>query len=130
MGRQIEVVIGDTLFRGATSPARDQVEMLQIAAKAGLLPAINPNVTAMGMAASLASIDMMSLNRLKELCFKNGSIVRQSDNIPVGENLFQDEAHNYLVLLGQVLRENIGPFWQLKSEEGRNAENNPQHPPA
>ncbi|EPP7669357.1 hypothetical protein ACU26I_004477, partial [Yersinia enterocolitica] len=123
-------VIGDTLFRGATSPARDQVEMLQIAAKAGLLPAINPNVTAMGMAASLASIDMMSLNRLKELCFKNGSIVRQSDNIPVGENLFQDEAHNYLVLLGQVLRENIGPFWQLKSEEGRNAENNPQHPPA
>lgn len=130
MGRQIEVVIGDTLFRGATSPARDQVEMLQIAAKSGLLPAINPNVTAMGMAASLASVDTMSLNRLKELCFNSGSIVRQSDNIPVGENLFQDEAHNYLVLLGQVLRENIGPFWQLKSEEGRNAENNPQNPPA
>ncbi|HDL7709696.1 hypothetical protein [Yersinia bercovieri] len=129
MGRQIEVVIGDTLFSGATSPARDQVEMLQIAAKSGLLPAINPNVTAMGMAASLASIDMMSLNRLKELCFKNGSIVRQSDNIPVGENLFQDEAHNYLVLLGRVLRENIGPFWQL-SGEGKSAENNPQHPPA
>lgn len=82
------------------------------------------------MAASLASVDMMSLNRLKELCFNSGSIVRQSDNIPVGENLFQDEAHNYLVLLGQVLRENIGPFWQLKSEEGRNAENNPPNPPA
>ncbi|EKN3457961.1 hypothetical protein [Yersinia enterocolitica] len=130
MGRQIEVVIGDTLFSGATSPARDQVEMLQIAAKSGLLPAINPNVTAMGMAASLASIDMMSLNRLKELCFKNGSIVRQSDNIPVGENLFQDEAHNYLVLLGRVLRENIGPFWQLKSGEGQNVENDPQNPPA
>ncbi|ELI8480174.1 phage tail assembly chaperone [Yersinia hibernica] len=130
MGRQIDVVIGDTLFRGATSPARDQVEMLQIAAKSGLLPAINPNVTAMGMAASLASVDTMSLNRLKELCFNSGSIVRQSDNIPVGENLFQDEAHNYLVLLGQVLRENIGPFWQLKKEEGRNAENNPQNPPA
>ncbi|WP_145561874.1 phage tail assembly chaperone [Yersinia aldovae] len=129
MGRQIEVVIGATLFRGATSPARDQVEMLQIAAKSGLLPAINPNVTAMGMAASLASVDTMSLNRLKELCFNSGSIVRQSDNIPVGENLFQDEAHNYLVLLGQVLRENIGPFWQL-SGEGESAENNPQHPPA
>ncbi|MGK4443104.1 phage tail assembly chaperone [Yersinia enterocolitica] len=128
MGRQIEVVIGDTLFQGATSPARDQVEMLQIAAKSGLLPAINPNVTAMGMAASLASVDTMSLNRLKELCFKSGSIVRQSDNVPVGENLFQDEAHNYLVLLGQVLRENIGPFWQLKNAEGRNAENNPQNP--
>ncbi|HDL7825169.1 TPA: hypothetical protein PXP39_001336 [Yersinia enterocolitica] len=129
MGRQIEVVIGDTLFRGATSPARDQVEMLQISAKSGLLPAINPNVTAMGMAASLASVDTMSLNRLKELCFNSGNIVRQSDNIPVGENLFQDEAHNYLVLLGQVLRENIGPFWQLKSE-GKSAENNPPHPPA
>ncbi|HHW4185000.1 TPA: phage tail assembly chaperone [Yersinia enterocolitica] len=128
MGRQIEVVIGDTLFQGATSPARDQVEMLQIAAKSGLLPAINPNVTAMGMAASLASVDTMSLNRLKELCFKSGSIVRQSDNVPVGENLFQDEAHNYLVLLGQVLRENIGPFWQL-SGEGKSAENNQQNPP-
>ncbi|EOI7382354.1 hypothetical protein [Yersinia enterocolitica] len=101
MGRQIEVVIGDTLFRGATSPARDQVEMLQIAAKSGLLPAINPNVTAMGMAASLASVDTMSLNRLKELCFNSGSIVRQSDNIPVGENLFQDEAHNYWYCWGR-----------------------------
>ncbi|CNL14544.1 phage tail assembly chaperone [Yersinia aldovae] len=129
MGRQIEVVIGDTLFRGATSPARDQVEMLQIAAKSGLLPAINPNVTAMGMAASLASVDTMSLNRLKELCFNSGSIVRQSDNIPVGENLFQDEAHNYLVLLGQVLRENIGPFWQLKSGE-ESERNKTQNPPA
>lgn len=129
MGRQIEVVIGDTLFRGATSPARDQVEMLQIAAKSGLLPAINPNVTAMGMAASLASVDMMSLNRLKELCFNSGGIVRQSDNIPVGENLFQDEAHNYLVLLGQVLRENIGPFWQLKSGE-ESERNKTQNPPA
>ncbi|ABS45805.1 MULTISPECIES: hypothetical protein [Yersinia pseudotuberculosis complex] len=128
MGRNIEVIIDDTVFQGVTSPARDQVEMLQIAARSGLLPAISPNVTAMGIAASLATVDSMSLSRLKELCLKNGSIVRQSDKVPVGENLFQDEAHYYLVLLGLVLRENIGPFWQL-SDEGKNAENNPHNPP-
>ncbi|WP_145577446.1 hypothetical protein [Yersinia alsatica] len=117
MGRQIEVAIGDTIFQGATSSARDQVEMLQITARCGLLPAMNPNVGIMGLAASLASVDSMSLNRLRDLCLKNGNITRQSDNVPVAENLFQDEAHNYLVLLGLVLRENIGPFWQLSSGE-------------
>ncbi|CNK17850.1 hypothetical protein ABQG65_13800 [Yersinia alsatica] len=64
----------------------------------------------MGLAASLASVDSMSLNRLRDLCLKNGNIIRQSDNVPVAENQFPDEAHNYLVLLGLVLRENIGPF--------------------
>lgn len=117
MGRKIEVIAGSSVFEGATSPAKDQVEMLQIAAKCGLLPAINDGVTDMGLLASLAGIDYSSLNRLKELCLKNGCIVRQADNIPVAENLFQDEAHNYLVLIGKVLRENIGPFWQLRNEE-------------
>lgn len=79
--------------------------MLQIAAKCALLLAINAAVTEMGLLASLSGIDYSSLNRLKEQCLKNGSIVRQADNVPIAENLFQDEAHNYLVLIGKVLRE-------------------------
>lgn len=118
MGRNIETEINDVTYSGVTAPAKDQVEMLQIASRCGLLPAISDIVTNMGLVASLAAVDSASLNRLKVLCLTNGKIVRQSDDVPVAENLFQDEAHNFLVLIGRVLKENIGPFWQLSSKEG------------
>lgn len=113
MARNIEININDVTYGGSTASAKDQVEMLQIASRCGLLPAISDNVTPMGVVASLATVDASSLNRLKALCLTNGNIVRQSDNVPVAENMFQDEAHNFLVLIGGVLKENIGPFWQL-----------------
>lgn len=118
MGRNIETEINDVTYSGVTAPAKDQVEMLQIASRCGLLPAISDTVTNMGLVASLASVDTGNLNRLKVLCLTNGKIVRQADDVPVAENLFQDEAHNFLVLIGRVLKENIGPFWQLSSKEG------------
>lgn len=122
MGRKIEVEINGTLFSGATASAKDQLEMLQIAAKEGILPAMSDSSTEMGLAVSLATADTLSLNRLKELCIKNGKIVRDADNVPVAENLFQDEVQNYLVLLGKVLKENIGPFWQLSAGSENGAE--------
>ncbi|RAW93959.1 MULTISPECIES: phage tail assembly chaperone [unclassified Photorhabdus] len=124
MGRKIEVDVNGTIFSGATASAKDQLEMLQIAAKAGILPALSDGSTEMGLAVSLATADASSLNRLKELCIKNGNIVRDADNVPVAENLFQDEVQNYLVLLGKVLKENVGPFWKLSagSENGAEAE--------
>ncbi|QQG27014.1 hypothetical protein JFY74_12825 [Pectobacterium carotovorum] len=56
-------------------------------------------------------------------CIKNGKMVRDTGNIPIAENLFQDEIQNYLLLLGKVLKENIGPFWKLSagSENGASA---------
>jgi len=117
MGRNISVEINDVIYSGATAPAKDQVEMLQIASRCGLLPAISDTMTYMGLVASLASVDTVNLNRLKVLCLTNGKIIRQIDDVPVAENLFQDEAHNFLVLIGKVLKENIGPFWQLSSGE-------------
>ncbi|OCA53944.1 phage tail assembly chaperone [Photorhabdus namnaonensis] len=122
MGRKIEVEINGTIFSGATASAKDQLEMLQIAAKEGILPAMSDSSTEMGLAVSLATADTLSLNRLKELCIKNGKIVRDADNVPVAENLFQDEVQNYLVLLGKVLKENIGPFWQLSAGSENGAE--------
>lgn len=117
MARNIEININDVTYSGSTASAKDQVEMLQIASRCGLLPAISDSVTAMGVVASLAAVDASGLNRLKVLCLTNGNIVRQSDNVPVAENMFQDEAHNFLVLIGGVLKENIGPFWQLSGSE-------------
>ncbi|MFC0227402.1 phage tail assembly chaperone [Serratia aquatilis] len=118
MARNIEIDINHVIYCGVTAPAKDQVEMLQIASRSGLLPAISDTVTKMGLVASLAAVDATSFNRLKVLCLTNGKIVRQSDNVPVAENLFQDDAHNFLMLIGRVLKENIGPFWQLSSSEG------------
>ncbi|HFK4650164.1 TPA: phage tail assembly chaperone, partial [Serratia marcescens] len=118
MGRNISVEINDVIYSGATASAKDQVEMLQLASQCGLLPAISDTVTNMGLAASLSAVDAASFNRLKMLCLTNGKIVRQIDNIPVAENLFQDEIHNFMVLVGRVLKENIGPFWQLSSDGG------------
>ncbi|EPN2806517.1 hypothetical protein ACTWOG_004247 [Serratia marcescens] len=117
MARNIEVKINEVTYVGSTASAKDQVEMLQIASRCGLLPAISASVTPMGVVASLAAVEASSLNRLKVLCLTNGNIVRQSDNVPVAENMFQDEAHNFLVLIGGVLKENIGPFWQLSGSE-------------
>ncbi|MCC8375897.1 hypothetical protein GPY51_21965 [Photorhabdus laumondii subsp. laumondii] len=122
MGRKIEIEINGTTFSGATSSAKDQLEMLQIVAREGILPVMSDNSTEMGLAVSLATADASSLNRLKELCIKSGKIVRDADNVPVAENLFQDEVQNYLVLLGKVLKENIGPFWTLSAGSENGAE--------
>lgn len=123
MGRRIEIEIDGVLYTGATPSAKDQLEMLQIATKNGVLPALGETASDMGLAVALANMDALSLNRLKDLCIKNGKIVRDADSIPVAENLFQDAIQNYLLLLGRVLKENIGPFWKLSagSENGASA---------
>lgn len=115
MGRKIEIEVGGKTYSGATTSAKDQVEMLQLAASAGLLPVLNEKVTDLAIVAGMATADTASQRRLKDLALKNGNIVRDEDGAPVAENLFQDEAHNYLLLLGQVIKANIGPFWQLSS---------------
>ncbi|EIM8479578.1 hypothetical protein [Serratia marcescens] len=124
MGRNISVEINDVIYSGATAPAKDQVEMLQLASRCGLLPAISDTVTNMGLAASLSAVDAASFNRLKVLCLTNGKIVREVDNIPVAENLFQDEIHYFMVLVGRVLKENIGPFWRLSNDEKGEGDDN------
>ena len=127
MGRSINVDINGTNYSGVTAPAKDQVEMLQIAATSGLLPVMSELTKDMGLMVSMASIDTASFNRLKTVCLTNGKIVRDADNVPVAENLFQDETHNFLVLVGRVLKENIGPFWQLSEKEGSEQNNEPEN---
>lgn len=115
MGRRIEIEIDGVMYHGATASAKEQLEMLQISAQAGILPLLGEGVTSMGIVASMAAMDASKLMRLKELCIRSGKIVRDSDDVPVAENLFQDAVHNYLLLLGKVLQENVGPFWQLSA---------------
>ncbi|WP_315707400.1 hypothetical protein [Brenneria uluponensis] len=125
MGRKIEVEIDGVMYSGATASAKDQLEMLQLATKNGILPALGEGSSDMGLVVSLASADTLALNRLKELCIKNGNIVRDGDGVPVAENLFQDSVHNYLLLVGLLLRENVGPFWRLSAGSENGAEATP-----
>lgn len=125
MGRKISLTISDIDYSGMTASAKEQVEMLQIAAQSSLLPALSEGGSDMGLVAIMAALDGMQLTRLKNLCIGGGNIVRTSDGVPVAENLFQDRVHYWLLLLGRVLQENIGPFWQLseQSENGADAAN-------
>ncbi|WP_219951438.1 hypothetical protein [Dickeya zeae] len=116
MGRRIEIEIDGITYSGATASAKDQLEMIQIAASSGILPALSDEVGDMALVSCLAATDSHSLSRLRDLCIKNGKMVRDGDAVPVAENLFQDAIHGYLMLLGGVLRENIGGFWQLNAK--------------
>lgn len=124
MARNIEIEINEVTYTGQTASAKDQIEMLQIAARNGLFPALADNVTDMALFASMASLDKLELEKLRDLVLNKGGFRREDDNLPVAPNMFQDRAHFYLLLIGKALKENIGPFWLLmenKSEEGTSA---------
>lgn len=131
MARKFEIQINNEMYVGDTAPARDQVEMLQIAARTGLFPAMGKDVKDMSIFASMAAVEPHDLEKIKDLVITKGGICRAHDGVPVAANLFQDEAHNYLLLLGKAMRENIGPFWTLMGSNGEtnamsNVGNKPQ----
>ena len=117
MARKIEIQINSEVYVGDTSPARDQVEMLSIATQNGLLPYLTKNVKDMTIVSGIAGLNTMTFERLKELVIRKGEFKRASDNVPLSENLFQDQVHFFLLLLGRALAENVGPFWNLSSDE-------------
>jgi hypothetical protein len=117
MARNIEVKINGITYSGATAPAKDQLEMLSLASQNGLLLMVGKGLSDMGVAVAMSSTDMTVIERLKELALKKGDIVRQSDGVPVSENLFDGQVYFFLVLIARVLEENIGPFWSLNKGE-------------
>ncbi|TNV22828.1 hypothetical protein FH968_01940 [Buttiauxella sp. B2] len=117
MARKIEITVNNVLYTGDTAPARDQLEILNIISQNSLLPLMDKKVGDMTIAATLSTLNMGATQRLTELAIGKGGIIRSTDTVPVAENMFQDEIHLFLVLLGRVVEENIGPFWQLKPEE-------------
>ena len=123
MARRIEIQINHEVYVGDTAPARDQVEMLNIASRYNLLPIVRNDMGEMGAVAVIATLEISLIERLKRLCLLGGGVKRSSDNVPVSENMFQDESHLFLLLIAKVLKENIGPFWQLsKNEENHEPE--------
>lgn len=127
MGRKIEIKINDVMYDGDTSPARDQLEMLTIASQNMMLPVLAKGVSDMALVAAFSSLNISTIERLKDLVIKKGELRRSADGVPVAENIFQDEVHLFLLLMGRALEENIGPFWKLnkggRDEEETTSEN-------
>lgn len=117
MARKIEIQINNEMYVGDTAPARDQVEMLSIAAQNGLLPYLTKNVKDMTIVTGIAALNTMTFERLKELVIRKGEFKRASDNVPLSENIFQDQVHLFLLLLGRAMVENVGPFWNLSDDD-------------
>lgn len=117
MGRKIEIPINGVMYMGDTSPARDQVEMLSIATQNGLLPYLVKGVKDITVVSGIAGLNTMTFERLKELVIRKGEFKRASDDVPLSENLFQDQVHLFMLLLGRALMENVGPFWSLSDDE-------------
>ncbi|HCQ6671679.1 TPA: hypothetical protein OL609_004241 [Klebsiella oxytoca] len=121
MARKIEIQINDVLYIGDTAPARDQLEMLTIASQNMMLPVLAKGVSDMALVAAFSSLNISTIERLKDLVIKKGEFRRSADSVPVAENIFQDEVHLFLLLMGRALEENIGPFWKL-NKGGRDEE--------
>jgi hypothetical protein len=117
MARAFTCVAGDVEFKGSTAPAKAQIEMLHIAGRTGLITSIQQGFSDLGLVLALTQIHQEEFAALRKLCFVAGKedlVVRASDNVPVGENLFQDNPQDFYLLVGRALVENLSPFWQLR----------------
>jgi len=114
MAREYSVKIGDEYYRGTTASAKDQFEALHIAMRTALVSILDGREhSEMGVVTFMGGIQFSELERLEELLVK-GNLKRDSDDAPVGRNLFADEPQNYYLLLFHCLRENLEGFWRLR----------------
>lgn len=121
MAREFEAEIGGVLFCGTTAPAKAQVEMLHIAGRTGLIASLRTETSDMALVLAMTQIRQEDFQALRRLCFTSGKVdlvTRAADEVPVAENLFQDQPQDFYLLVGRALLENLGPFWQLRKATG------------
>lgn len=118
MARSFTVEAGGVEFKGSTAPAKAQIEMLHIAGRTGLIVSLQEGASDMALVVALTQIHPDDFTTLRKLCFVSGKdedlVVRAADNVPVGENLFQDAPQDFYLLVGRALVENLSPFWKLR----------------
>lgn len=120
--RTWEVEIGDHTYSGQTASAKNQFEALHIAGRTGLLAALQGKVSDMAMVGILLQIPLEDVYRLRDLLLKG---LVQRGEVPVAENLFQDDIQNFYLLLAVTIRENLVGFWKLRRQtEEKSAEQN------
>lgn len=126
MARSFTVEAGDVEFKGSTAPAKAQIEMLHIAGRTGLIVSLQDDASDMALVVALTQIRTDDFSALRKLCLVAGNedlVVRAADNVPVGENLFQDNPQDFYLLVARALVANLSPFWKLRqATDGQKAE--------
>ena len=115
MARNYELDIGGVIYSGTTAPAKSQAEALHVAMRTGIIAHFKGDPSDMTLAAMFAALDYEDFGKLVRLLVKD-CVQREEDKIPIGENLFQDNIQDYYLLVGQVVKENLGPFWNLRRQ--------------
>lgn len=112
MSRRFDFEIDGERYHGDTASAKDQSKALRIAFQTNLITLASGKIGAVESVSVYNHAPESEADNLVRLLVK-GKVYRSSDNVGVGENLFGDNIHNWSLLVAEVLKENIGPFWNL-----------------
>ena len=72
MARSFTVEAGGVEFKGSTSPAKAQIEMLHIAGRTGLIVSLQEGASDMALVVALTQIHPDDFTTLRKLCFVSG----------------------------------------------------------
>jgi len=117
MAKEYTIEVGGDSYSGVTASAQAQMEALHIAMRTGIVAAVKEGHSDMGLVAALGGVAWDDLKRLQELVIKD-CIKRESDEVPVGVNLFRDNVQDFYLLIMKALQENLAGFWQLRRQTG------------
>lgn len=106
------LTIHDVDYTGETASAKEQYQALHIAANSKLILGIKEDMSDQGLVLTLMSLPWSDLQTLEKLLIKD-KITRDSDDVPVAQNLFRDDPAGYALLVGKAARENLAGFFEL-----------------
>lgn len=118
MARAYTVTVGGVDYSGVTASAKNQFEALHIAMRTMLVAQWKKDPSDMGYVGAFAGMDFKDVQELARL-LDIGEVKRDSDEVPVGLNLFGDNIQDYYLLIGKVARENLGAFWNLRRPDDK-----------
>lgn len=131
MARTTTLHIAGVEYGVTNAPAKAQEEMLHLAVNTGLISFLNdknPSSDAeLVMALLRAPYDAVQRLTGLALRYDKTDLVLRDDGqgrliLPIGPNLFQDNIHNYTLLVACTLRENLKGFFELLPQSADEAQ--------
>lgn len=120
MSRSYSFDVAGVTYKGETASAKSQFEALHIIGSTPIVSSLKDGVSDMGAVVLILQLSMDKINRLMELLVVD-HVIRKEDEIPVGENLFQEDIQDYYLLLSKAMRENLKNFWKLRRPTEKDA---------
>jgi len=123
MAREYVVTVGGSEYKGRTASAKSQFEAMHVALRTSLMSILDEDreYSDMAVVGFFARVPFEEIQALVRLIVTD-HIVRRDDEVPVAENLFQDNMQDYYLLIYKALCENLGGFWQLHRPTGEAVE--------